>query len=61
MGAKTATIFSRELLSARAAESMDADEKRDTLQKAWNEFLTGDLIAIKSALAGLAEPQPAST
>jgi hypothetical protein len=55
MGAQTATIFSKELLSARAAESMDSDEKRDTLRKAWDEFLVGDFIAVKAALATLVE------
>jgi hypothetical protein len=51
MGAKTATIFSKELLSAKAADSMDSDEKRDALKKAWGEFLTSDFVAITSALA----------
>jgi hypothetical protein len=51
MGAKTATIFSKELLSAKAAEAMDGEEKRDVLRKAWDEFLASDFIAIRSSLA----------
>lgn len=53
MGAKTATIFIKDLLSARAAESMDGDEKRNALKKAWDNFLSDDLEAIKGALAEL--------
>lgn len=55
MGAKTATIFSKELLSAKAAESMDTDERRVALQKNWHQFLSGEFPAIKAALASLPE------
>ncbi len=53
MGAKTATIFSKELLSAKAAESMDVDEKRAALQVTWDQFLANEFTAITTALATL--------
>jgi hypothetical protein len=51
MGAKTAAIFGRELLSAKAAESMDNEEKQKALRKSWDDFLAGDFVAVKAALA----------
>jgi hypothetical protein len=54
MGAKTATIFSKELLSAKAAQSMEGDEKKDVLLSAWQTFLSTDFLAVKAALETLA-------
>lgn len=51
MGAKTATIFSSELLSIKNADAMDSDEKKIALQVAWDKFLSGNLVALRSALA----------
>jgi hypothetical protein len=53
MGAKTATIFSKDLLSATAAASMENDEKNETLKKAWAEFVANDLSLLKTELASL--------
>jgi hypothetical protein len=50
MGAKVATIFSKDLLSANAAASMENGEKQEALKKAWTEFLSKDLSSIKAEL-----------
>jgi hypothetical protein len=50
LGAKTATIFSRELLSIKDADSMDGEEKKIALQLAWDKFLSSNFVALRSAL-----------
>jgi hypothetical protein len=48
MGSKYATVFTRDLLSAKEAEAMEPEEKQTTVERAWNEFLSRDLPAIKT-------------
>jgi hypothetical protein len=53
MGTKYATIFTRDLLSAKAAEMMDIEKKRATVESRWKEFLAKDLPILKAELAKL--------
>lgn len=53
MGAKWATIFGKDLLSARVAEKMDGDEKRQALRDAWESFLSTEFPALKLELKNL--------
>jgi hypothetical protein len=51
MGAKYATVFTRDLLSGKAAETMNGDERVTTLRNAWRQFLDKDLPPLKAELA----------
>jgi hypothetical protein len=55
MGAQTATIFMKDLLSAQSAAAMEREEKREAVAKAWAEFVSTDLPALVSELASLFE------
>jgi hypothetical protein len=55
MGTKYATVFIRDLLSAKAAQNMDAEEKHIVIEAAWKEFLSKDLPALKAELTALAD------
>jgi hypothetical protein len=52
MGAKTSTIYLRELLSANAAAEMEPHEKHSTVEQKWSEFLSHDLPKLQLELAG---------
>jgi hypothetical protein len=54
MGTRHSTIYVRDLLSARAAESMDQEERRDALEVAWQTFVSDSLPALSSAIAKIA-------
>lgn len=54
MGTKYATVFIRDLLSAKAGENMDTEEKKIAVENAWKEFLSKDLPLLKAELATLA-------
>jgi hypothetical protein len=51
MGAKYATVFTRDLLSAKAAENMEIEEKKAAIENSWKEFLSKDLPSLKTELA----------
>jgi hypothetical protein len=51
MGAKYATIFTHDLLSAKAAENMEIEEKKTTIENAWKEFLAKDFPLLMAELA----------
>jgi hypothetical protein len=50
MGLRTSTIYTRDLLSARAAENMDEAEKNEALEAEWRKFVDGDLLSLKTAI-----------
>ena len=53
MGAKTATIFQRELLSTSAAAGMETGDKQASLKAKFLDFLEGDLKRLTSELSNL--------
>jgi hypothetical protein len=52
-GVHHTTIFTSDLLSARAAETMESEEKEKALKSAWTEFMTKDFPKLRAQLAGL--------
>jgi hypothetical protein len=58
IGQSWVTIFSRELLSATAAESMEGTEKHETIAQNWNEFVARDLPRLTDEIVRVAHSAP---
>lgn len=54
IGQSWVTIYSRELLGARAAENMEDGEKVDTITRNWDDFLKKDLPRLADELGKIA-------
>lgn len=54
MGAVYSTIFTRELLSASAAENMEPEEKSTAIKANWEVFVKADLPKVKSEIENIA-------
>lgn len=52
-GVHHTTIFTKDLLSARAAETMESEEKEAALKSAWAEFMAKDFRALTVELTKL--------
>jgi hypothetical protein len=50
MGQNTSTIYTRDLLAARAAEDMGETEKHAALETEWRKFVDRDLVSLKAAI-----------
>jgi hypothetical protein len=58
MGQYWVTLYSRELLSQTAAETMNDSEKQNTIVDKWNDFVNRDLARLSDAIADLALKAP---
>ncbi len=58
MGAKWATIFSSDLLPARAAEDLELGQKRAVIKANWTKFVSHNLPELKASLATLSGSLP---
>jgi hypothetical protein len=50
MGQQWSTIYSRDLLSARAASDMEVEAKAATIMATWQDFVQRDVPALTSAI-----------
>ncbi|MEX1153809.1 PD-(D/E)XK nuclease family protein [Parvibaculum sp.] len=57
MGKQNATIYLRELLSPTAARDMDLQEKAETIESNWLEFVDGDFPALTKEILNILQQE----